>query len=123
MKDKDPLVRIAAAGALGALRDPQALPRLRRALKNKDPLVRGAAAEALGQLHDPRALPRLLQALKNEDEFVRRAAAKSIGKLSPPEGQRGEILEDLAAMARSADFPPAEAAFEALWGLLTGETD
>ncbi|WP_322797921.1 HEAT repeat domain-containing protein, partial [Thermoflexus sp.] len=44
-RNKDAMVRRAAAWALGELRDPLALPALLQALQDVDPGVRGAAAE------------------------------------------------------------------------------
>ncbi len=127
LQDKDPSVRRAAALALGELQDPQALPALLHALRDEDAFVREAAARALGKLKDPQALPALLHALQDKNAIVRGAAARAMEELPLSEFRRNEILETLAAMARSGETQtgflpsPAEAAFEAMWRLLERE--
>lgn len=74
--------RVAAAHALGALGDAQALhPLGRAALKDSVRDVRAAAAKALGALGDVQALPLLGKALQDPDWSVRAAAASALGTL------------------------------------------
>jgi HEAT repeat protein len=100
LKDKDPLVRRAAAGALGsALRNvnaavalgrigpgtKQAVPALIAALKDPDAEVRRLAVVALGGIGPgPReVVPALIAALKDDNTFVRWSAAYALGMIGP----------------------------------------
>jgi HEAT repeat protein len=65
--DSDSAVRRAAAEALGAIGDPQAVPPLIQALRDRSENVRAAAAEALGAIGDPQAVPALIKALGDSD--------------------------------------------------------
>jgi HEAT repeat protein len=78
-------VRRAAAEALGAIGDPQAVPPLIQALGDWSENVRRAAAEALGKLGDRQAVPALIKALGDSDWVVRCNAAEALGKLGDPQ--------------------------------------
>jgi hypothetical protein len=86
----DSAVRRAAAGALGELGDPSAVPPLLDALRDDDDIwVRLTAAEALGELVGPSAVPPLLDALRDDgdalrDGDVRAAVAGALGELGDP---------------------------------------
>ena len=71
-KDKDKLVRRAAAVALGNI-GPAGVPALAELLKDKDWSVRVFVAPALGQIgpEAKTAIPALAELLKNENEVVR----------------------------------------------------
>ena len=81
--DSDWAVRRAAAGALGAIGDPQAVPPLIQALGDRSENVRRAAAEALVKIGTPAVSP-LIQALGDSDWAVRRAAAEALGAIGDP---------------------------------------
>lgn len=85
LKDRDPIVRAHAAGALGerGTKAGPAVSVLRSALKDPDESVRGMAATALGKIGPAawRAVPTLAEALKDKARFVRRAAVQSLGQL------------------------------------------
>jgi len=73
--------RVAAARALGAIRDPRAVAPLMEALRDRDATLRRAAAEALGAIDDSRAIAELREALGDSDADVRSAAAEALGKM------------------------------------------
>jgi HEAT repeat protein len=66
LKDEDPLVRLAAVGALGEIARPECFGFLVGALEDKKPLVRSQAALALGKLRDPAGVSHLMNALQYE---------------------------------------------------------
>ncbi len=68
--DQSPAVRAAAASALGALRPPNALERLRTLLKASTPAERGGAISGLRGLEDPAAVEDLLEVLKQPDQTI-----------------------------------------------------
>ncbi len=89
LKDNEPKVRAAAAGALGGLPPPHpedvvdAL--LDRAEKDTDPLVRVTAVNAIwGMLPGRETVPRLLKLLESNDTGVRTAAAGALGAIGDP---------------------------------------
>ena len=61
LADADPLVRIAAARALGAAEEFRGVPPLIELLADADPTVQGEAVRALGLIRDRYALPALLK--------------------------------------------------------------
>ena len=103
-------VRRAAAEALGAIGDPQAVPPLIQALGHEtNPFadyrdaVRRAAAEALVKIGTP-AVPALIQALGHYWYDVRRAAAEALGAIGDPQAIPAliEALGDLSENVRRA---------------------
>ncbi len=83
---EEPVIRVAAADALGNLGDLGALDALFQALAlDLDPEVRTAAADALAELGDPAASAPLVQALASDgDGMVRAAAVQALGELKAP---------------------------------------
>ncbi len=111
LKDKNELVRKAAAEALGKIGDPQAVEPLIdvfkeiegytgeaeiealvkigapavepliAALKAEDSRVRWGAARALGKIGESRAVEALIATLRDKNGFVRRAAAEALGEI------------------------------------------
>ena len=86
----------AAAGALGQIGAPQALPRYghaAQALGDEHPAMRtccvGLRQEALGQLGAPEGIPPLIQALHASNWRVRWAAIEGLGKLVDNVSQAG----------------------------------
>jgi HEAT repeat protein len=82
--DDDPRVRSYLVAALGQLRDPRALPVLKRLVDDPDPETRFNAVVALGDLGDAAAVPTLIAAMDSEDAGVRIAAAGVLGGLRDP---------------------------------------
>jgi hypothetical protein len=93
-------VRMEAARALGASRDPRALEPLLAALGDDNRDVRWAAIEALGELGDRRAVPRLVEYLKRPEAYRwgKRLAASALGAIGDP-----AAVEPLAALLGDED--------------------
>ena len=75
-------VRDRAARALGAVKDPRAVPALHAALKAESRQVRRSAAWALSQIRDITALEPLIAAMGDKDQFVQYQIAKSLENIS-----------------------------------------
>jgi HEAT repeat protein len=71
LTDEAPVVRAAAAVALGDLVAAEALPGLLVAIEDDDPYVRQMAINALGEIGDGRAAARLSRALRDERPEIR----------------------------------------------------
>jgi HEAT repeat protein len=82
LNDSSPVVRIAAAEALGKLNDTRAVEPLIQALNDEDVRVRWHAIVSLGKLNDTRAVEPLIQSLNDEDWMVQGAAAHVLGNLN-----------------------------------------
>lgn len=81
--DPDFRVRVAAALALGKIKNPNSVDPLIKALQDKQPAVRTAVAAALGALTDPSCLPALTRAKDAEkNTSTKTAMEKAIAKLS-----------------------------------------
>lgn len=79
--------RVAAADALGELRDRSVIPDLIKTLGVPDESLREAAVRALGRLHDASATPALVQVLQSEAAAdVRKAALEAIREIGDPLG-------------------------------------
>lgn len=76
LNDKHNYVRVAAAYALGQIKDPAASDQLLNLLKHRNAEVRGVVAEALGSLGDVRAVRPLLRLTEDSD-----IASRVIGAL------------------------------------------
>ncbi len=81
LKDKDKVVRITTAKALGLMKTPNSVGSLMAAAKDEEKSVRQASILALGDLKDPKAIPVLIGALKDHDWYVRAEAALALGKV------------------------------------------
>ncbi|MBN4049812.1 HEAT repeat domain-containing protein [bacterium AH-315-M10] len=80
--EPSPLVRAAAAYALGELGDTENVPLLIKSLKDKNHLVRFDAVIALGKLGDGRAVKPLIDRLSNDAHpWVRLKSARALRKL------------------------------------------
>jgi HEAT repeat protein len=75
-------LRVAAANALGAIRDRRATPPLSSALRDRYATVREAAAGALGKLRDPDAVDPLISALDDPNGNVQEAVMLALDTLS-----------------------------------------
>ena len=84
LSDDAPLVRHAAAGALGAIGDRRATSALIARLKDRHPAVRAAAAFALGRIADPASAAALQDSIRTDpDESVREAAQEALRGIRP----------------------------------------
>jgi len=84
LTDKSPVVRVAAAEALGKIgRDQEALAVLREALKHENDWVRHSAALALDRLGDKAkpAVPEMKAALKDSNQYVVRILRHAVERL------------------------------------------
>ena len=99
---EDPMMRAAAAEALGIIRNPRAVEPLGQALANdEEAFVREATAEALENIGGRQAEEALLEAAKSdEDSGVRGACVRGLGRL-----KAGWTVGDVAEMLR-ADADP-----------------
>jgi HEAT repeat protein len=91
LRDPDSQVGLAAADALGTLRDARAVGPLCATLKNPAAEVRRAAAQALGRIADSWALPALHAATCDPEESVRHAALQALDEIGIPRDAAGQI--------------------------------
>ncbi|MFG0329271.1 MAG: HEAT repeat domain-containing protein [Phycisphaerales bacterium] len=90
--DTDPMVRAAAALALGLHGEPVDAERLVALLTDDSAIVRVEAAQSLQRLHNPVAIGPLLDRLRNDTESdVRMAAANALGQYAEPRVVEGLI--------------------------------
>jgi hypothetical protein len=83
LDDADDFVQMAAARALGELRDSRALPKLVATLADENWSVRELAVWALSEMKDPRAVNALCNVLLADTRVeVRRAAAEALGEIN-----------------------------------------
>ena len=94
--------RLAAAVAMGRLRDHRAIVPLLRALHDSSPLVRAVAATALGQIGDADVLPSLRDMAADGDHSVRKRAGEAIQLIE----QRTPGLRRAAAEAPPEPLAP-----------------
>ena len=138
LEDRSKNVRMAAAWALGEIKDSRAvgpltqmvepliqnlgdkyssvrgtaggtLKKISQALKYEDWDVRLAAAGALKQIRDSKAVEPLIQALKGKDWHARLAAARALGEIKDP-----IAVEPLTQALKDEDSRVRKAAREAL---------
>ncbi len=93
-----PAVRTAAARALGAVGDREAVLPLVAVLRENDLFLRAEALFALGQLHDDGAVPAMSIFLAGDDPRLREAAARALGVLGSAKALPGLVraLDDPA---------------------------
>ncbi len=95
---------VAAAEALGHLREGESVGPLLAALQTGGPSVRVSVLEALGRIGRAEALPTLLQALNDPIPAVRWAAAGALGRLGRAEASAA-LSARLAASVRPREAP------------------
>ncbi|MBI5477815.1 MAG: HEAT repeat domain-containing protein [Deltaproteobacteria bacterium] len=77
----EPLERAAAARALGAIGDPDAVDALEPLIRDGDDHVCRVAAEALGRIGDPRAVPALIAVIDDSSDLVALAVIDALGRI------------------------------------------
>lgn len=104
LSDTDPWVRMAAARALGEVRNHSAVPTLIATLADADGRVRELAVWALSELKDGRAVAALCNVLLSDSRAdVRRGAAEALGEIRSAEALPAlkQALNDEAVNARA----------------------
>ncbi len=96
LDDKDSVVRLRAAWALGRIGDERAVGKLVSTLRDGDWSVRMRAADALGTLRAHPATDALLPLLRDENADVRRHVIGALTKIADPAaaGRLGDTLKD-----------------------------
>jgi len=107
--DKDPLVRQAAADALGETGDPRAVKPLIAALRDRNAPVRQAAAKALGRIRDCQAVEPLIAVVGDGVQMVRQAAVYALGEIGD-----GRAVQVLVTALGEPDAKMRKVAAEAL---------
>lgn len=104
LTDADAWVRMAAARALGEVRNRSAVPALIATLSDTDSHVRELGAWALSELKDKRAVPALCSVLLSDTRAeVRRGAAEALGEIASAEALPSlkQALNDPAVSAKA----------------------
>ena len=108
--DSDEWVRMAAARALGELRDERALMRLIATLSDDQWRVRELATWALSEMKDERAVAPLCSVLLSDARVeVRRQAAEALGEIASAEA--------LPALKQALNDPEARVSAKAAWAI------
>jgi nitrite reductase/ring-hydroxylating ferredoxin subunit len=96
LDDKDSVVRLRAAWALGRIGDERAVKKLISTLRDGDWSVRMRAADALGRLRAHQATDALLLLLRDRNGDVRRHAIAALTKIADPGSadRLGEMLKN-----------------------------
>jgi HEAT repeat protein len=83
LNDKDPLVKIRAAGELMNMGSGAGMPILKEALKNPEPIIKAYAAATLGKETDLDAFFKSMREnLKNSSDYVKIASAATLYKIA-----------------------------------------
>jgi HEAT repeat protein len=112
----EPLVRFAAASALGRLGEPSAALALSKRLADPVKMVGRASAWALRQLGSQgNGLPQIRDALASPDARTRRGATRIFAQLFTLMGGQKEIAGRLVAMVKDPDYLTRLQATKAAW--------
>jgi len=117
LNGNDPDLSLAAAWALGRLRDRAAVEPLRQQLAQSDyPLLAARCARALAMIRDQESIPLLLARLRDEmDDGLRIAYASALGALRSP-----AALEELLAFLKDTTSQPVRQELTLALARLTG---
>lgn len=102
-KDKNEIIRMDIASALGKLKDIASIPILIMLLEDPVPLVRCNAARALGLLGHISARPALEKAQEDVDERVRIIANKALGKILAENSSSSEQGDSLLMPVKTSE--------------------
>ena len=86
-ENDDPRVRRYLALALGRLKEPTAVPALRKGLASPDNETLMFSIWALGAIADPQAVPDLVPLATHDDAGIRKTAIHALGSFRVPEAQ------------------------------------
>lgn len=96
LKSPDPYVRRQAAEQLGNLRDPKAIPHLKKLLTDENPFVRQTAVDSLGLIRSKEVLDDILFVLSNDKEVqVRQSAVVALGYIGSTDEKVVSLLTKL----------------------------
>ena len=109
LRDETHVKRVAAAIALGEIRDSSASRPLQDQLKDDDVLVRAAAAYALSRMACRDAVPKLAPLLRDNDRHVRLAAVTALGSTENP-----DAVPPLLTALKDSDWEIRATALESL---------
>ncbi|MGQ9678761.1 MAG: HEAT repeat domain-containing protein, partial [bacterium] len=84
LTNKNILIRIVSAQALGEIGEVSYAPALVAALDDQNHIVRAMAAEALGKIRDYRASIKLLEMANDPSDLVRSNAFRALGRIGNP---------------------------------------
>jgi HEAT repeat protein len=108
--DSDAWVRMAAARALGELRDERALTRLVATLSDENWRVRELAVWALSEMKDDRAVTALCSVLLSDARVeVRRGAAEALGEIASASA--------IPSLKQALNDPDASVSTKAAWAI------
>ena len=109
LSHKDPAIKIAAADALGPLRDPLAVEALSELVRDPDTGVRRAGIRALAARGGSRVVPPMLAAMKDPDPGVREAASQAVYKrllTDPDQDARRDTVTGLGQLKPTGAVEP-----------------
>ena len=104
LADPNPLVRAAAADALGDLGHEGAFEPLMGLLSDGEAQTRVAAVRALGKLKNPAAIEKLVHLLQDKSQEVKKAAIVALGQIGEPSSVRHllPLMKDPALEVRQS---------------------
>ncbi|MFN0207188.1 MAG: HEAT repeat domain-containing protein [Planctomycetota bacterium] len=115
LKNRNPVIRVHCAIALGHARDTVSTPLLLSLLKDERALVGAAAADALGRIGDPETAKNLIDSLASQEYAIRTEARKALARmnngedLGPESGPWRRWLQKLE-LGKPASAPALEPA-------------
>jgi HEAT repeat protein len=115
LRDLDEKIQVTALETTGVLRNREAAPDVRDALKHaRSDKVKRAAASALAMIADPADHPQFIAFLADRDDGVRAAGAEGLGRLKNPVDR--PVLERAFGMERNTSARLSEAYALAMLG-------
>ncbi|MBX3227985.1 MAG: HEAT repeat domain-containing protein [Labilithrix sp.] len=110
LEDEQPMVRAAAAVALGDLDATESVTSLLLVMEDDSPHVRQMAINALGEIADARALPRLRRALKDARPEVRYQSVIAFARVGDESGAKSEVDDAIFEASGDTDVAIAHIA-------------